>query len=82
MFSKKMFKHTDGLNHQQGLAAVIDKTSLALLNNHGQTSGHSFANYIMVNSKGEFIGMDLGDNYPRGIHLHHITSNGKTGKLV
>lgn len=77
-----MFKKGDGINHQQGLAAILDKTSLALVKNHGQTSGHSFSNYILVDSTGQFIGMDLGDNAPRGIHLHNLTSSTINSNIV
>jgi hypothetical protein len=70
MFARTMNKSSDGLNHQGGIAVLFDANNLELLRNFGQTSGHSFDNYLMVNSLGEFIGMDLGDNYPRGINLH------------
>lgn len=62
MFSKTMHKLSDGLNHQQGIAVILDKDSLGIVKNHGQTSGHSFSNYLLVNNDGQFIGMDLGDN--------------------
>lgn len=57
-----MHKLSDGLNHQQGIAVILDKDSLGIVKNHGQTSGHSFSNYLLVNNDGQFIGMDLGDN--------------------
>lgn len=31
---------------------------------------------------GEFIGVDLGDNYPRGINVHRISRTGKSSKVV
>ncbi len=34
-----------------------------------QTSGHSFGNSITLSSAGDFVGIDLGDNYPRGINM-------------
>jgi len=36
----------------------------------------------MVDSKGAFIGMDLGDNDPRGIHLHYITPQEITSRVA
>lgn len=82
MFSKTMFKSGDGLNHQNGIAVTINKQDLTLITILGQTSSHSFSNLIKSDSAGTLIGMDLGDNYPRGIHLHYLTSSSKQGKLV
>jgi hypothetical protein len=34
----------------------------------GQTAGHSFMNDITLSEDGEnFVAMEVGDNYPRGI---------------
>jgi len=60
---------SDGLNHQGANAIVIDAANLAVLQNHGQTSGHSFENSLIMDGAGNFLGQDLGDNYPRGVHL-------------
>jgi hypothetical protein len=70
MIARRTHKSSDGLNHQGGIALLFETGNMSLLKNYGQTSGHSFDNVITANSKGEFIGMDLGDNYPRGIHMH------------
>ena len=105
---------SDGLNHQGGIAFVLNASTLQMITNYGQTSGHSFANSLQVSEKdwgnqselkqftrnssyccagntweptqtactsgigiiilcagkeGWYLGMDLGDNYPRGINL-------------
>ena len=75
MFARTLLAGSDGLNHQSGSAATFSKTSLALISNHGQTSGHSFDNFLMISSTNEFVGMDLGDNYPRGINVHRFPLN-------
>jgi hypothetical protein len=75
MFGRKMNKSNDGLNHQGGIAVSFDAANLSLIKNYGQTSGHSFDNFLGVNSTGEFVGMDLGDNYPRGINLHRFNES-------
>jgi len=82
MLSRTMHKSPDGLNHQGGIAVVFDPENLQLLKNLGQTSGHSFDNILTINRAGEFIGLDLGDNYPRGVHLHRISEKGKTSRVV
>ena len=50
--------------------------------NHGQTSGHSFENQLTTSSEGEFIGLDLGDNFPRGIHLHKFNKSCIESRVV
>ncbi len=70
ILSRTMHRSADGLNHQGGIAAVFDAGSLDLIVNHGQTSGHSFDQVLAPLPDGGFLGIDLGDNYPRGVHLH------------
>jgi hypothetical protein len=82
MLTRTMNKSADGLNHQGGIAMLFDATKMSLVKNYGQTSGHSFDNFITSNAKGEFIGMDLGDNFPRGIHLHKFDNSEMYSKLV
>jgi len=82
MLMRTMHKSADGLNHQGGIAVLFDANDLRQLKNLGQTSGHSFDNVLSVNNAGEFIGIDLGDNYPRGIHLHKFTDKNKISRVV
>src|SRR5262249_46565563 len=44
MIGRRMTQSPDNLNHQGGIAVVFDSTTLALLKNWGQTSGHSWEN--------------------------------------
>ncbi len=82
LVSRTMHKSPDGLNHQGAIAVIIDPETMQVLKNLGQTSGHSFDNLLTVNRTGEFIGVDLGDNYPRGVNLHRISENGKSSRVV
>ncbi len=70
-------KAKDGLNHQGGTALLFESANLRLIKNLGQTSGHSFDNYLTTSENG-FIGVDLGDNYPRGVHFHEFKSEEET----
>ncbi len=79
---RTMNKSDDGLNHQGGIGVTFDANSLDIIKNTGQTSGHSFDNYLTKNEAGDFIGIDLGDNYPRGINLHRMTKQDRAAKLV
>ncbi len=82
MLGRKMHRSSDGLNHQGGIAVVFDAANLSLLKNHGQTSGHSFGNVLCVNADGKFVGIDLGDNYPRGINLHRFDTTDLISRVV
>ena len=87
ILSRTMTMGGDGLNHQGAIGVVLDGSTLAVLRNLGQFSGHSFANFATVATMpsqsgdlattGEFIGVDLGDNYPRGINVHRFTKDSR-----
>jgi len=79
---RQMHKSGDGLRHQGAIALAFRTKDLSLVRNHGQTSGHSMANSLTLNKKGQFLGVDLGDNYPRGVHLHTFDKASRTSRLV
>jgi hypothetical protein len=70
LLARKMYKSFDGLNHQAGLAMIFNCNTLELDWKINNTASHSFENYLMLDSKRTFVGMELGDCYPRGINLH------------
>lgn len=82
ILSRTMHRSSDGLNHQGAIAVVLDATTLAVVKNLGQTSGHSFGNFLTTDSAGKFLAIDLGDNYPRGVHLHRFDENAREGRIV
>ncbi len=82
ILSRTMHKSADGLNHQGAIAVTFSAEDLSLISNLGQTSGHSFGNFIIPDGESEFAAVDLADNYPRGIHLHRIYSNRKESRVV
>ena len=74
LLARTMFASNDGSNHQGGIACIFDANSLNLTQNLGATSSHSFDNYLTKSSNGQFLALDLGDNFPRGVHLHKFSS--------
>ncbi|ALG67862.1 hypothetical protein [Beggiatoa leptomitoformis] len=82
IIGRLMHTSNDGLNHQGAIAVTFDANTLALLKNFGQTSGHSFENILTTNSQNEFVGVDLGDNYPRGINLHKFTDSRIDSRVI
>ena len=81
IFPRTMHKSSDGLRHQSAIAATFSG-DLSRIRKVGQTSSHSFGNFLIANPRGGFIGMDLGDNYPRGINLHKITGSHKASRVI
>ena len=82
MIGRTMLQSGDGLNHQGGIAVVFNATTLAVERNWGQTSGHSWESVLTSNAAGEFVGIDLGDNFPRGINLHKFTGTNKNSRVI
>lgn len=82
ILGRTMHKSEDGLNHQGAIGLVFSATNLTLIENHGQTSGHSFESYLTTAAAGDFLGMDLGDNYPRGVHLHQFSASEIKSQVV
>lgn len=82
IIARGMHRSSDGLSHQGAIALIIDSNSLRVEKNWGQTSGHSFDSILYKNSSNEFVGIDLGDNYPRGIHLHKFTESFRHSRVV
>jgi len=79
MLSRLITKASDGLNHQGCIMVILDANTLNIVSNTGQTSGHSWNNFITIDETDPnyaFMAVDLGDNYPRGIHAHRFTSTG------
>ncbi|MDJ1486310.1 hypothetical protein QNI16_37870 [Cytophagaceae bacterium YF14B1] len=82
MMGRIMNQSSDGLNHQGGIAVAFDPTTLSVIRNFGQTSGHSFDNFLTQSQDGNFVAIDLGDNYPRGIHLHKFGKEYINSKVI
>ncbi len=80
--ARKMHKAKDGLNHQGAIAAVIDAKTLQIRKKLGQTSSHSFEVFLDKAHDGRFIGIDLADNYPRGVHLHRFDAAKRHSRVV
>lgn len=91
MFSRTMTRSDEGLNQQSCICIILDGTNLTITSNMGQTSSHSWNNYIGLYGdvlddngelKTEFLAVDLGDNFPRGINVHKISATAKQNKIV
>ncbi|MDW8306887.1 MAG: hypothetical protein RML34_07480 [Leptospiraceae bacterium] len=82
IISRDLHRASDGLNHQAAAAFVMDAESLAITKNYGIITGHSFGNAMSINHEGKFLAIDLGDNYPRGVHLHRFDEKNHESKVV
>lgn len=88
----KMYKSSDGLNHQSNLTMSVNEDTMAVADSftsvmnisYGYVS-HSFNQFLLVDSEGRLVGLDHGDAYPRGAVLtrYPAVSAGKfTGRSV
>lgn len=82
MLGRILHETRDTLNHQSGSAFVFDANTLEVVKNHGQTSGHSIDHILTTNSNGDFLALDSGDNFPRGLHLHVFNRNERRSRVV
>lgn len=80
----KMYKTSDGLNHQANMTLVIRESDMVLTDKNANISNistgyvsHSFDQYIITDQEGNVVTLDLGDAYPRAIVLTRY--NGKAG---
>ena len=62
--------------HQVASVYVFSAADPATFKDLGTASSHSFGNFVTPESHGGFLGVDLGDNYPRGVHLHRFNPTG------
>ena len=68
--------------HQVASTYVFSARDPSTFKDLGTASSHSFGNYVTPESRGGFLGVDLGDNYPRGVHLHRFSPAGMASHIV
>jgi hypothetical protein len=61
---------------------IFDSSTLKLVKDWGETSRHSFGNSLKLTTNKKFTGMDLGDNYPRGINFWSFTKKEKEMNVI
>lgn len=82
MLGRRLNRREDGFQHQDGVALVFSADDLSLVKKLGMTSGHSWGNHLIVNGEGDFLGVDLGDDFPRGVNLSTFDETSLLKKLV
>ena len=68
--------------HQVASTYVFSARDPSVFKDLGTASSHSFGNFVVPESRGGFLGVDLGDNYPRGVHLHRFNPLGMANRVV
>ena len=67
----------DGLNHQGGIFTTFDPDTLEIDHDScWETASHSMGNALQITNNGMITGMEIGDNFPRGMSI--FTINGET----
>ncbi|MGX9522807.1 hypothetical protein ACWX0P_29180 [Vibrio mediterranei] len=72
--------HQNG--HQWAEFEIFNTDTLALIKDHGQTASHSFSQVLTRGQDNNFVALDLGDNYPRGILLSRFDDKSKQERVV
>lgn len=83
MLSRTMVQSGDGNNHQSCIAVILDASTLDIISIQNEISRHSWNNYIDTYEadRKDFLAVDLGDHFPRGIHVHRINNETHTSKV-
>ena len=68
--------------HQVASTYVFSASDPATFKDLGTASSHSFGNFVAPELRGGFLGVNLGDNYPRGVHLHRFSPTGMVLRVV
>jgi hypothetical protein len=82
MLERRINRREDGLQHYDGSAFVFSADDLSLVKKLGMTAGHSWGNHMIVNKEGDFLGVDLGDDFPRGVNLSTFDQTSLLKKLI
>jgi hypothetical protein len=82
VLTRTMTRSGDGLNHQASTQFLLDPATLERVSDSVQTSSHSFGCVLQPRAPGGFLAMDLGDGYPRGLHLYAFDAAGQRSRVV
>jgi hypothetical protein len=82
VLTRTMTRSGDGLNHQASTQFLLDPNTLERVSDSVQTSSHSFGCVLQPRAPGGFLAMDLGDGYPRGLHLYTFDAAGQRSRVV
>lgn len=79
--ARTMTQVFDGLNHQGGHFGLYYPDTLEEDKiGSWETASHSMGDSLMISSSGNYIGMEIGDNYPRGILFFYTDGKGSRKK--
>lgn len=71
-----------GEHHQSAIIVVLNALDLSIRRNHGQAASHSLGNMIIPSNEDDFLAIDIGDNFPRGISLYRFNAETRDGRLI
>lgn len=86
--SHRMYKASDGLNHQANLTMAIRQSDMSIVDDfHGVRNvgvgyvSHSFNQFILVDQENRLVALDHGDAYPRAAVLVRYNQSASAGKV-
>eukprot|EP01062_Namystynia_karyoxenos_P076908 TRINITY_DN762_c1_g1_i1.p1 TRINITY_DN762_c1_g1~~TRINITY_DN762_c1_g1_i1.p1 ORF type:complete len:1434 (+),score=327.74 TRINITY_DN762_c1_g1_i1:70-4371(+) len=70
---RRATKSGDGLNHQSCTMAIFNDEDLSDVKNYGLMTSHCWAESLAIQKNGDWMAIDIGDNFPRGVSVLGIS---------
>ena len=88
--SHRMFKSSDGLNHQANMILAVRESDMTITDSHYSVSNigasgyvsHSFNQFIIVDNQGRLVSLNHGDAYPRAAVLYRYPKKAGEEKII
>ena len=88
--SHRMFKSSDGLNHQANMFLSVRESDMAITDSYYSVSNigasgyvsHSFNQFIIVDNQGRLVALNHGDAYPRAAVLYRYPQKAGGEKFI
>jgi hypothetical protein len=72
----------DGAHHQVAASFFFDANTLKITKSDLNICSHSWDDDLLLSEAKEFVGVNIGDQYPRGIRLHKYVKGGEMASRV
>ncbi len=82
MYSRVMNPSQDGLKHQAASMMLLNGEDFKQEYFNGLSTSHCFDDLLIKNKENDFVGVHLGDGYPRGIRVHKFKNNEEKWRVV
>lgn len=82
MYSRVMNPSQDGVKHQAASMMLLNGEDFKQEYFNGLSTSHCFDDLLIKNKENNFVGVHLGDGYPRGIRVHKFQNNEERWRVI